>query len=796
MGRVRAALAVQAKRFAFCGVACFWLLATAHSASSGDVDFRCLETNETIPRAYVNDDYCDCVDGSDETRTSACSHKPNAIFFCENVDWKNHTIPSSRVGDGICDCCDGSDENANRCPNACAALAMETLRQRAEEKRVILAGIEIRSAIIKEAYRQMSSWRSRLKDLEQHLKHLLVVENMIENKKYTELALERLEAEVLYASRTDAGKGTDASTWNQALNDDKLGYRFERDSRTGKIVVVKQEVEQVAPDTAPAKPPTNPAIHRAEDTPAMLGEMNTDSPPAHSSVAAAEAPDKDDEVIDLGDLEDTSGGAKRILSDARPVTAQPANEPSPDIGRPIQTSSDDDISKDKDLADKATPAPKPLVPVDCSVSKAVRDKYEGGERMLRYEIDIAGNKTELKAFLEEEPYVAVGSRREMRAKWVEKGSFFKLTGHDLASLLSGDPATRETDKHKLTPNYRRKHSFMGPIFNGGSKGWRRGLRGIFTLVGVLVSPVRLVYEVVAFTLSKLQASLDFSIALLPEMVRAGANVTALGETEFAKRVKGQYAEYIRRPLWRNVGLRLRSVYRYIGGPFAFNAAWEAIPELYYYTFPLYDVEYRRPSVQAVQKCLEQASIEKDRLEVEIKQLTADLGAEYGPHKTMYRLRRSCFSKEFSGYTYTVCPFHNITQDNTLLGKWHGFGAFTNKNPEKAVPGTKPGWHSTCPWYNPWCEVKATSKSKEQAAYRKWYFTMGDRCYQGMNRKAIVHASCGVDNELVEVTETDICVYKILLTTPALCDSKDLKAYEDVDPNSDMMKRHFSRRDEL
>jgi len=66
--------------------------------------FECLESKELLPYAMLNDDYCDCQDGSDEPSTSAC---PNTYFFCSD---DTITIPSSRVNDGVCDCCDGSDE--------------------------------------------------------------------------------------------------------------------------------------------------------------------------------------------------------------------------------------------------------------------------------------------------------------------------------------------------------------------------------------------------------------------------------------------------------------------------------------------------------------------------------------------------------------------------------------------------------------------------------------------------------------------------------------------------------------
>lgn len=78
----------------------------------------CKDGSKSFSRDRLNDDFCDCADGTDEPGTSAC---PEGKFYCTNTGHAPILMSSSRVNDGICDCCDGSDEYYGkiRCPNTC-----------------------------------------------------------------------------------------------------------------------------------------------------------------------------------------------------------------------------------------------------------------------------------------------------------------------------------------------------------------------------------------------------------------------------------------------------------------------------------------------------------------------------------------------------------------------------------------------------------------------------------------------------------------------------------------------------
>jgi hypothetical protein len=94
-------------------------VARANWAKYRDVEtFKCQDRE--ISKDRINDNFCDCVDGSDEPGTSACASR-GAKFFCNNLGGDSKTLFTSRVNDGICDCCDGSDEydGKMKCSDAC-----------------------------------------------------------------------------------------------------------------------------------------------------------------------------------------------------------------------------------------------------------------------------------------------------------------------------------------------------------------------------------------------------------------------------------------------------------------------------------------------------------------------------------------------------------------------------------------------------------------------------------------------------------------------------------------------------
>lgn len=155
--------------------------------------FKCISNpSVTLDIAKLNDDFCDCPDGSDEPGTSACSYlsdlSPSTLsdvsinnsaktlalpgFYCKNKGHQPSYVPFLSVNDGVCDydlCCDGSDEWAKvgglSCENKCKEIGKEWKKNEEMRQKVLGAAQKKRKELVADAGKRRKEVEDRLQSL-------------------------------------------------------------------------------------------------------------------------------------------------------------------------------------------------------------------------------------------------------------------------------------------------------------------------------------------------------------------------------------------------------------------------------------------------------------------------------------------------------------------------------------------------------------------------------------------------------------------------------------------------------
>ncbi|KAK3118027.1 hypothetical protein LTR53_000064 [Teratosphaeriaceae sp. CCFEE 6253] len=233
--------------------------------------FTCISNPSiSLPFSRVNDDYCDCPDGSDEPGTSACAHlspfSPHTPvdrastdsnitialpgFYCKNKGHVPSYVPFTNVNDGICDyelCCDGSEEwdqvGGVKCEDRCQQIGKDFRKlDEARQKSQGNAGRK-RKELVAEAGRLRKQVEDRLQTLGTEIEG-------------SELKVKQLESELTGIEQKEKGKVVKgavqkvgkmgvfiglAKQRTEELRESLGRVRKERDSSRGRL----QEVEGI-----------------------------------------------------------------------------------------------------------------------------------------------------------------------------------------------------------------------------------------------------------------------------------------------------------------------------------------------------------------------------------------------------------------------------------------------------------------------------------------------------------------------------------------------------------------------
>jgi len=131
---------------------------------------------------------------------------------------------------------------------------------------------------------------------------------------------------------------------------------------------------------------------------------------------------------------------------------------------------------------------------------------------------------------------------------------------------------------------------------------------------------------------------------------------------------------------------------------------------------------------------------------------ADLAKDYGPDGIFRALKDRCVSKEAGEYDYELC-WHGQTTQKSKKGHGNtGMGTFARIDKELADE-----------------EERQDGKSLGKGTRMVLRYENGQHCWNGPARRTDVWLGCAETEEIWRVSESEKCVYKMEVGTPAACD---------------------------
>ena len=160
-------------------------------------------------------------------------------------------------------------------------------------------------------------------------------------------------------------------------------------------------------------------------------------------------------------------------------------------------------------------------------------------------------------------------------------------------------------------------------------------------------------------------------------------------------------------------------------------------------------------VKAAREAVETVNRDLNNKKRELEKTEKDLGTDYGPEDIFRALKGKCVSTDAGEYTYELCWWGNTSQKSK---KGHGntnMGNFDRLERHYADE-----------------EERLDGKSLGQGLRMVLKYEDGQGCWNGPKRRTDVWLGCAETEELWRVSESEKCVYKMEVGTPAACEVEE------------------------
>ena len=156
--------------------------------------------------------------------------------------------------------------------------------------------------------------------------------------------------------------------------------------------------------------------------------------------------------------------------------------------------------------------------------------------------------------------------------------------------------------------------------------------------------------------------------------------------------------------------------------------------------------------KAARKAAEAAEKELKNKNKELTKEEEDLRKDYGPADIFRSLKGKCVDTDQGEYTYELCWMAKTSQKSK---KGHG--------------NTGMGNFERIEWADADEEDRLDGRSLGQGRRMVLKYENGQSCWNGPKRRTDVWLGCAETEELWRVSESEKCVYKMEVGTPAACE---------------------------